>query len=518
MRDDERTGQSLPPAGEGNAKAIARQRRLEVLHQLGRAAHPARGQTTTAPASGAAPSRARARQPLPPRRALWLDPALAALAVVMVAGLVARGLSLRTSASGLPSAASLPQVLTIHLKPDRLACFADVAWSHDGTRVAVAGSESFGSCPGAGAVNIYNATTGKLLTQIRNDGDILHTIDAAFPGTDHTLLISYRHALWSRDDRQLAVPFGITFPDAPNAETAPGFAGLVLLDIGGGAPPRVLLHPTRGFVPNVARWDLSAGSSTLTSPQITGSGYYNHEDLASLPPAYSYTWDAGGALVPAIPLSAQLPQPCGYPVGDPAFGGAVSIWQPGEAALSIFGIVGNSSMEVLPGAYTWQTYFASWSPDGRYLLDDMQLLFRTEPIGKTPPSAAGLGALGLERAPVVPIRDHALQSVYASLSTDTFDPAHQHVTLAWSPDGRYLAALPETFFAGQSTGQVSHPVAVYGCASGAAVRTLAPPPALAQPGFGGPSALRWSPDGSRLLLFDPTTSTLVIWNRDALPN
>jgi hypothetical protein len=30
--------------------------------------------------------------------------------------------------------------------------------------------------------------------------------------------------------------------------------------------------------------------------------------------------------------------------------------------------------------------------------------------------------------------------------------------------------------------------------------------------------LRWSPDGSRLLFFDPTTSTLVIWNRDALPN
>ena len=387
------------------------------------------------------------------------------------------------------------------------------------TRVAAVGSESFGSCPGAVTVNIYNATTGKLLTQIRNNGDILHALTTAYPGAGSLPLISYRHVLWSRDDRQLAVPFGITFPDAPNAETAPGFAGLVLLDVGGGAPPRVLLHPTRGFVPNVARWDLSAGSSTLTNPQITGSGYYNHEDLASLPPAYSYTWDASGALVPAIPLSAQLPQPCGHPVGDPAVGGVVSIWQPGEAALSIFGFVGgNASIEVLPGAYTWQTQFASWSPDGRYLLDDTQVLFRAEPIGKTPPSAVGVSALGLERAPVVPIRDHALQAVYASLSTDTFDPAHQHVTLAWSPDGRYLAALPETFFAGQPAGQVSHPVAVYGCASGAAVRTLMPPTALAQPDFSGPSALRWSPDGSRLLLFDPTTSTLVLWNRDALPN
>jgi hypothetical protein len=130
MRDGERTSQSLPPAGEGNAEAIARQRRLEVLHQLGRAAHPASGQTTTEPASGAAPSRARARQRLPPRRALWLGAALVALAIVVVASVVARGPSLRTSAGRRPSAASPPQVLTIPLKPDRLACFADVAWSH----------------------------------------------------------------------------------------------------------------------------------------------------------------------------------------------------------------------------------------------------------------------------------------------------------------------------------------------------------------------------------------------------
>ena len=109
MRDDERTGQSLPPAGEGNAEAIARQRRLEVLHQLGLAAHPASGQTTTAPASGATPARARARQRLPSRRALWLGAALVALAIVVVASVVVRGLSFRTSAGRRPSAASPPR-------------------------------------------------------------------------------------------------------------------------------------------------------------------------------------------------------------------------------------------------------------------------------------------------------------------------------------------------------------------------------------------------------------------------
>src|SRR5260221_8849290 len=127
MRDGERTGQSLPPAGEGNAEAIARQRRLEVLHQLGLAAHPASGQTTTAPASGATPARARARQRLPSRRALWLGVALVSLAVVVVAGLVARGLSLRTSATPRPSSPPTPHVPSFPLQPGRPARFSGMA-------------------------------------------------------------------------------------------------------------------------------------------------------------------------------------------------------------------------------------------------------------------------------------------------------------------------------------------------------------------------------------------------------
>jgi hypothetical protein len=364
-------------------------------------------------------------------------------------------------------------------------------------------------------VNVYAAATGKLTAKIQEDGDILHAMYSNYPNSPQSAEIAYRHVLWSRDDRQLAVPFGITFPNAPSADTAPGFAGLLLLDIGGGAPARVLLHPTRGYAPYAVRWDLSAGSATLASPRITGSGHLYWEVFASLPPAYTYTWDASGALVPAIPFTAQLPQPCGYPVGNPAGDGAVSIWQPGEAALSVSSAEGKGT-PVFPGAYTWQTWFASWSPDGRYLLDDTQLLFRTEPIGKTAPSAAGLRALALERAPVALVRDHALQAIFAGMPVDTFDSTAQHIALAWSPDGRYLAALPETDIASDVGGQASHPVTVYDCASGAPVRTLTPPPVPPQPSYT-PNVLRWSPDGARLLLFDSTTSALVIWQQGLLP-
>jgi hypothetical protein len=500
-----------PSAADDDA---ARERRLEALHRLAQAAHPAApAGTAGSPAPVVTPATRRAARF--PRHTLWLGAALVVLCVAVVAGLILRGLP---QSQGRKTSTATPpqQIVTIKLKADRLTCFADVAWSHDGTRVAAVGSASFGSCPGTGLVNIYTTATGKLTAQIQEDGDILHAMYSSYPNSPQTAEIDYRHVLWSHDDRQLAVPFAIMFPNAPDAETAPGFDGLLLLDIGGGAPARVLLHPTRGYAPYAARWDLTSGSATLASPRITGSGHLYWEVFASLPPAYAYTWDASGALVPAIPVIAQLPQPCGYPVGNPAGDGAISIWQPGEAALSVSAPDGTGT-PVFPGAYTWQTWFASWSPDGRYLLDDTQLLFRTEPIGKTAPSAAGLRALALERAPVAPVRDRALQTVYAGMVADSFDPARQHVALAWRPDGRYVAALPETFFAGQSAGPASHPVTVHDCASGTPVRMLMPPPMPAQPGFGGPSTLRWSPDGARLLFFDPTTSVLTIWGQGLLP-
>jgi hypothetical protein len=509
MREDEEAGVSMPPSAADDD--AARERRLEALHRLAQAVQPA---TSAAAAGGPAPviTPATRRAARFPRHTLWLGTALVVLCVAVVAGLIVRGLP---QSQGRKTSTATPpqQIVTIRLKTDRLTCFADVAWSHDGTRVAAVGSESFGRCPGTGLVNIYTTATGKLTAQIREDGDILHAMYSSYPTSPQSAEIGYHHVLWSHDDRQLAVPFAITFPNAPSADTAPGFAGVMLLDIGGGAPARVLLHPTRGYAPYAARWGLSAGSATLASPQVTGSEY---QIFASLPPAYSYSWDASGALVPAIPFTAQLPQPCGYPVGNPAGDGAISIWQLGEAALWVSSADGKGT-PVFPGAYTWQTAFAAWSPDGRYLLDDTQLLFRTEPIGKTPPSAAGLSALALERAPVAPIRDRALQAVYAGMVADAFDPARQHVALAWRPDGRYLAALPETFFAGQSAGPTSHAVTVYDCASGTPVRTLTPPPAPAQPGFSAQGVLYWSPDGSRLLLFDPTTSVLTIWGQSLLP-
>src|SRR5260370_38098724 len=102
-----------------------------------------------------------------------------------------------------------------------------------------------------------------------------------------------------------------------------------------------------------------------------------------------------------MPLSAQRPQPCGSPVGNPAGDGAISIWQPGQAALWVSSPDGKGT-PVFPGAYTWHTEFAPWPPDGRYLLDDTQLQFRTAPLGNTPPTAAGVKTAALRGAADAP--------------------------------------------------------------------------------------------------------------------
>jgi hypothetical protein len=56
-------------------------------------------------------------------------------------------------------------------------------------------------------------------------------------------------------------------------------------------------------------------------------------------------------------------------------------------------------------------------------------------------------------------------------------------------------------------------VTLYDSASGRTVGTLQPSGLF----FNGPSLLRWSPDGSRLLIYDRNLGTITIWGRDAFP-
>ena len=50
-------------------------------------------------------------------------------------------------------------------------------------------------------------------------------------------------------------------------------------------------------------------------------------------------------------------------MGAPAF----TLWQPGQLGLT----TGNGNAAYPPGIGTWSTYFAAWSPDGRYIVDNL---------------------------------------------------------------------------------------------------------------------------------------------------
>ena len=69
-----------------------------------------------------------------------------------------------------------------------------------------------------------------------------------------------------------------------------------------------------------------------------------------------------------------------------------------------------------PGVYTWQTAFAAWSPDGRYLVGPFlwtsacsRRAARTQALRRSPTS-------GLAQWPLLPVRDAALDQISAELA------------------------------------------------------------------------------------------------------
>src|SRR5262245_5778478 len=127
MREDEGAGASMPPSAADDDDARAR--RLEALHRLAQAAHPA---APGGPAGSLAPVVAPAtrRATRFPRQTLLLGAALIVLCVAVVAGLIVRG---PPQSQGRKTRAATPpqQIVSIELKADRLSCPTDVAWSHD---------------------------------------------------------------------------------------------------------------------------------------------------------------------------------------------------------------------------------------------------------------------------------------------------------------------------------------------------------------------------------------------------
>jgi WD40 repeat protein len=207
----------------------------------------------------------------------------------------------------------------------------------------------------------------------------------------------------------------------------------------------------------------------------------------ALPAALAYRWSAGGTLLPEGVLSQDRvpPVPPFAPVGNPDGDAAFTLWQPGELAPA----------SAPPTLYAFGPNISAWSPDGRYIIVGLNLGGILVPVGQPLPNRQGLDLQHYGTLPFVPIRDVALQV------------ASQY--LSWRPDGRVLAA-----YGSEASGTA---MVLYDCATGRRLATL-PLPQTPVSLLGIEAAVRWSPDGSRLVLSSAQWGPVVLWGPDQLPH
>lgn len=457
----------------------------------------------------------------PARRVFWMVTLVAVVAALALYGALSSG-ALRVGGahvSGSPSASRTAGPTVIPLARDNIACVADMTWSPDSASVAVLGFSTPGQCAGVGFLNVYNATSKRLTVQVTLDTVVMRALTAVNSNANLNPSLNYQRVLWNGASHELAVTFTVyTFLDAPNTNVSLVYSGLVLMDTSGGHVG-VLLQPYAAFNAVATRWDLKTGKATILPAPTTNSGGSTYT-YTSLAPALWYDWTPASVLIPSVPLSATTEPPTsplteatasiGSPVSDAQF----SVWQPGVAALDTSSINGGQS-NLIPGAYTWNTAFATWSPDGRYIVDPVSLTARIQVSGAKPPSQSSLQQMGLDASPLVPLRDAGLGTVLQNMPKDTYDPATQRVLVAWNSDARLLAAYPSSFLVPVSVNGQSTPVTIYDTATGSVVRRLTPPQQGSSTFLRVDGALRWSPDSRQLALYDPGLARLILWDTSA---
>lgn len=164
------------------------------------------------------------------------------------------------------------------------------------------------------------------------------------------------------------------------------------------------------------------------------------------------------------------------------------------------------------GVYSFETDFLAWSPDGRSLVDAVHQVGRLPARASGVPSQQELSGLGLAGAPFFPLRDIAVESVEEQMH------GNGQVALAWRSNGIYVATQPLLSYldAGANSDPARHVVVLYDCFTGDTAGVLTPESSGA-PYSGTPSMLRWSPDGSHLLLYDTNLAAITIWGPSLLP-
>ncbi|GAC1378273.1 MAG: hypothetical protein NVS4B7_01080 [Ktedonobacteraceae bacterium] len=402
-----------------------------------------------------------------------------------------------------PASVLSQQPPPVHINPamvfspqtDGLACLTDVAWSPDSKYIALLGYQN--SCWGesyiggtagkntkllnsSGLVVIHNIRSGENVKQIPLAPAILQAFRAQFPEKQGSANMFYWPILWSHDAQHLAILFTIEFPPPPTDANSL-FNGVFLLSKTG--QPQVFLQ--HGDLFSHVEWDLQRGKAL---------------HIPSLPAASGYQWNADGSLFPAIRYrhrsNVVLPElsRVGNPVGSYAF----TIWQLGVVTLNTQ--MSSGSAPLNGPVYIWHTNLAAWSPNGRYLFAAVGLTAILDLTGELAPTFQTLTALHLNQFPSIRARDVALQHLLQTLSASS---SNSHInTLAWHPNGQFLAAYDA------DKGNLE----VLDCNTGYVIASLRLPAGNSLQPADFSEVLRWSPDGSHLLLFNQQIGKVALWN------
>src|ERR1051326_5790234 len=377
-------------------------------------------------------------------------------------------------------------------RKDGFGCVNNIAWSPDSKYIALVGYQK--ACAQGnqvyerGLVAVYDALSGNLIGQLRPDEAVLQAFHRQFPAAHNSPVIHYASILWSPDSKALALTFSLGLP----LLAGPGkFLGVALIPAGIGNI-EVLLHFQKDSSLPV-EWDLQQHeviNNSSLQPFVSAG--------TAISPTFTYRWGTNGSLIPSLfrryrAFRQQFDESQFVGIGDPDGGRSFTIWQPGMSTLYMQN--GGVSTDV-PEIYTWNTLFVAWSPDGRYLLDAFFLEGRFQVPGQPLPSQQTLAGLHMQQLPVLRVRDMALQHLLLTLNASSTS-----VLASWHPDGYILASYS------YQMGDLD----LFSCVTGDEIASLLLPTPFANFVLGGTTIMRWSPDGSRLLLFDPQLGMVMTW-------
>ncbi len=458
------------------------QNRIEALRELARQQGAEAASTDQAPAPAETFTQ-RARMTKRPGR--WRLPLIAGLLVAVIVGSGAWWLWQRQATQLAP----IPAELILDLPAMKLYCPQTLAWSPDGTRVAVQLSDNTCSQQGAHLLAIFDARQGKLLQRFDLDVTLIKRGVKGLTGVENL-------SLWSPDGKSIAVPY--SYQEGPS--TGFGKRGLLLLPLDGG-DARILSSSADGLSGIV--WDTQAGKTLFSA--------------RTLPPALTWRIDADGQVTPD--------QPAVYAGATPSYTGSptnnqLSRWRTGVIS-PILDIAADPLSP--PRAWYLNARLTAWV--------GQNLLAFGFPVPSLLPSstviATDCAVFGQETlcatSPLTP-PDRAFEAVYQQARAGnkiTIPPNpefHDYpaVPVAWRPDGKVLATLlpSDGFYGGKSSLQVT----LYDTATGKVIKTLSAP-RLANVNENDESIAPtyWSPAGTQLAFVDTGSNRVTIWGASSLP-